>query len=203
MEKYRKEGYVMKGNKICLLTALIFTMSMLVACGDNSQNTAADHDEKGKTEIAKESITPETEENVIGQLTAIGQDSISVSVISEMNMTPPQSGSKPENTDGKTSEGFDGKAPEDFEGKMPEDFSGDLPEGATPPTEGQMPDINKDLELMPRASESKSYVVTDSTIYKKDDETITLSDLKIGDFVTMTVNGNEVESITVDTGFQK
>lgn len=111
-------------------------------------------------------------------------------VINVMDMSKYE-GEPPTGEDGKMPSMPDGEPPEGFDGEMPSKPSGEPPtdEGGDTPSkpDGEMPQM-----------EEKTYTISNS-IYIQDatGNQITLEDVKEGDFVQFTVEGDEIATISL------
>ena len=174
--------------------AIVLVMAMVVCslCACQDKNTSSNG------------------EFYMGTITAIDGNTVTASVTASRfgGGNRPEGGERPEGFDAsKMPEGFDpsqmpqgGEMPEGFDAsKMPEGFDpsqmperGGMPEGFTP---GEMPEGFAGGE-MPEGEEMVIEVGKKTAVYVND-EKASVSELKVGDFVMITVEGNQVTEIRV------
>ncbi len=141
--------------------------------------------------------------NYMGEITAIDGNVLTVNMMGG-GMTRPEKvegeafkGELPEGfKPGEMPEGFEaGKMPEGFEaGEMPEGFeAGETPEGFKP---GEMPEGMPEMGELPKI-ETIEIEVSENTNITIDGESGTVSDLKVGDFIQITMDGETVTDIAV------
>ena len=103
-------------------------------------------------------------------------------------------GQRPQMENGEMPELPDGQMPQLPEGEMPEDFNGQMPQGFP----GQMDQNKKTTYTFEKKSDTASIDVGDVEVTLSDGSIGTVDDLKVGDVVQITVDGNnKVTSLTV------
>ena len=169
----------MKNKIVCCMLASVMALSLASGCG------SAKTDGQDTMETIVQESTEEESETIFGRITKIGEDTLTISVMSQMTAPTGEAPSgevptgKAPTGEAPTGEKPSGEAPS---GDMPQMPNGEAPTGET------------------TSGEERILTLTDQTVYQVNDTTATLSDLQVGDMVKVVVKGQEAESITVQSG---
>ena len=187
----------MKQKMFAILMVLVLAVT-LVACGGGGEETTLT------------GMVVSVEGTVIKLVEMSGSDMDFSGFSGEFDGTMPEGfeggfpGGMPEDFDGTMPEGFEGS----FPGGMHEDFDGTLPEGETYPQqgEGRMPGgMMGAFSGFDGDMETKDVDIADAHISVESDGVKTsgsMSDIKAGSFVTVTVNSKgQATYVLVSEGF--
>ena len=191
--------------KVLTIVTAISMAGGFAGCGKSKDSTAANSAVSQESAVQGENNEGNQDGNqqqddgkAMGRVTAVGDSSITVSVMQGRGGGPGGNGEKPdgEAADGEMPEKPDGEA---ADGEMPEKPDGEAADGEMP----EKPDGEAPNGEMPEG-ETKEIKVDDATTYTKitednNTETITLADITEGQMVTITYaeDGETAASIEV------
>lgn len=230
----------MKKKYIAILMGVMMTASVFTGCGQSNSTEGAGQDttveavEDGDV-VADAQVAEDTEggngeavpreEGILGEVTAIGEDSITIALATRKGGGNPGGMEKP---DGEQGEMPEGEAPEG----MPEGERGEMPEGEAPNGEqGEMPEGGQGEKpsMLELTGEEQTITITENTVITKmsmerpernvetsegeedaeqkempqqTTETISLSDISEGDTVSVVLDedGNAATIIVQSMG---
>lgn len=151
MEK--KGIYFMKKKYIAILMGLMMTASVFTGCGQSNSTEGAGQD----------TTVEAVEEGTLGEVTAIGEASITIAVGTRKEGGNRGDMEKPNGAQGEKPEG---EAPEG----MPEGERGELPEGEAPNGEqGELPEAGQGEKpsMLELTGEEQTITITDNTVITK------------------------------------
>lgn len=187
----------MKKKYVAILMGIVMTAAMLSGCGQqgNTENTTPN------TSVESNGEEQQSDE-VLGEVTEVGEEAITIAVGTKKDMGEAPGGGSGENGEKPEGEAPGGENREKPEGEAPSGGNGEKLEGEAPRGGnggGEKPSM---LDL---TGEEKTISITDSTVITKtsmgkpgDDtedsskeestETIALSDISVGDTVSVTLD---------------
>lgn len=209
----------MKKKYVGILMGIVMTAAALNGCGQNS-DTGTDSPETTVEATENESTEESGEsEDILGEVTAVNEDSITIAVGTRKEMGESGDREKPEGQP-------DGEAPEEGNGEIPEGQpngeNGEAPEGQPGGENGEAPEGQPGGENGERPSmldltgEEQTITITENTVItrmsmgrpdsqsedstEETADTISLSDISEGDIVSVTFDeeGNAA-AITVQS----
>lgn len=168
----------MKKKYIAILMGVMMTASVFTGCGQSNSTEGAGQDttveavEDGDV-VADAQVAEDTEggngeavpreEGILGEVTAIGEDSITIALGTRKGGGNPGGMEKP---DGEQGEMPEGEAPEG----MPEGERGEMPEGEAPNGEqGEMPEGGQGEKpsMLELTGEEQTITITENTVITK------------------------------------